>query len=74
MSSSKSQTTSLKYASVDGVDLYLEYVIPTKATKQDRAPIFLWFVRRLLEHPAIRLWVDVTLISAWRWSITGQQP
>ena len=41
--STKSQ--SLKYASYpDGLDMYLEYIVPEKATPENKAPIYLWFV------------------------------
>ena len=38
---------SLKYANVDGRDIFLEYIVPDSATKEKKAPIFLWFVSRL---------------------------
>lgn len=34
---------SLKYANVDGRDIFLEYIVPDSATKEKKAPIFLWF-------------------------------
>jgi hypothetical protein len=40
--SAKSQT--LKYATVDGIDMNLEVIVPESATKENKAPIYLWFV------------------------------
>ena len=37
-------TQTLKYATVDGLDMHLEVVVPESATKDNKAPIYLWFV------------------------------
>jgi len=38
------KSQSLKYASYpDGLDMYLEYIVPEKATPENKAPIYLWF-------------------------------
>lgn len=37
----------LKYSSVDGVDIYIDYIVPESASAEKPAPIFLWFVRWL---------------------------
>lgn len=41
---SKPQT--LKYATVDGLDMHLEVIVPESATTDIKAPIYLWFVSR----------------------------
>lgn len=38
----------LKYATVDGVDIYMDVVVPEGATKEKKAPIYLWFVSVLV--------------------------
>lgn len=43
---------SLKYSTVDGLDIYIDYVIPSSATKEKPAPIYLWFVRLPLPRHA----------------------
>ena len=48
--SAKTQT--LKYATVDGLDMHLEVIVPESATKDNKAPIYLWFVsEHMLEGP-----------------------
>lgn len=35
---------SIKYSTVDGLDIYIDYIVPKSATKEKPAPIYLWFV------------------------------
>lgn len=46
--STKPQT--LKYATVDGLDMHLEVILPESATNDKKAPIYLWFVSRTVIH------------------------
>ncbi|WWD22227.1 hypothetical protein CI109_106718 [Kwoniella shandongensis] len=37
------ETKTAVYSTVDGVDIALDYVVPTKASPENKAPILLWF-------------------------------
>jgi hypothetical protein len=53
--------TTLKYETIDGLDVHLEYIIPESATKENKAPIYLWFVRlNALLLKSLARGVDVT--------------
>jgi hypothetical protein len=61
---------SLKYSSVDGVDIYIDYVVPESATKEKPAPIFLWFVSGFLVSPSS---LCSTAISAPKLLVVGPE-